>query len=105
LDTLEDLIEWSAPTPTPDSKGGSGGVLPARHPTAKRESARHALATVDPEAQVQWFTRSSLLPPPTPRMAMPPELDVDIDVSWEEVSLDEESDTEPTLVLRRRAKS
>jgi hypothetical protein len=50
---------------------------------------RASLASLDPDAQVQWFSR---------QFTDEPQTSVDVDVSW-----DEESDTAPTLVLRRRA--
>jgi hypothetical protein len=68
-------------------------MLPAsssRLPAAKAaEPPRASLPSLDPDAQVQWFSRQ--FPDEGPSS-------IDIDISW-----DEESDTAPTLVLRRRA--
>jgi hypothetical protein len=50
---------------------------------------RGSLPSLDPDAQVQWFSRVFEEEPPSC---------VDVEVLW-----DEESDTEPTLVLRKRA--
>ncbi len=56
---------------------------------ARADAARPSFASVDPEAQVQWFSRLPEAEPVT---------SVEVDVLW-----DEESDTAPTLVLRRHA--
>jgi hypothetical protein len=53
------------------------------------EAPRPTLPSVDPEAQVQWFSRV---------LDEEPISTVDLEISWEE-----DGDTEPTLVLRRRA--
>jgi hypothetical protein len=46
------------------------------------------LASLDPDAQVQWFSRE---------LTEEVTSSIEVDVSW-----DEESDTAPTLILRRR---
>jgi hypothetical protein len=59
---------------------------------------RASLPSVDPEAQVQWFSRDLASFQP---FQDEPATAVDIPIvtnGW-----DEENDTEPTLVLRRRA--
>jgi hypothetical protein len=74
VDTLVDPIEML-----------SSSHLPAAPPV---ERPRGSLPSIDPEAQVQWFSRVFEDEPSTT---------IDVEVSW-----DEESDTAPTLVLRRR---
>jgi hypothetical protein len=68
-------------------------MLPSssRLPAAKATPPRGSMPSLDPDAQVQWFSREF---PPNEA----PSASIDVDVSW-----DEESDTAPTLVLRRRA--
>jgi hypothetical protein len=51
------------------------------------EAPRGSLPSIDPEAQVQWFSR---MPDDEPVTS------VDVDISW-----DEWGDTEPTLILDR----
>jgi hypothetical protein len=53
------------------------------------EPPRASLPSLDPDAQVQWFSRAFAEEVQT--------ASIDVDVSW-----DEESDTAPTLILRRR---
>jgi hypothetical protein len=64
-------------------------LLSSSHmPVAPRvDVPRGSLPSVDPEAQVQWFSRMPEDEPVT---------SVDVDVFW-----DEGNDTEPTLVLER----
>jgi hypothetical protein len=76
VDTLVDPIE-ALPSST-------------RVPAAKPAPPRGSLPSLDPDAQVQWFSRDFSQEAPSSS--------IDVDVSW-----DEESDTAPTLVLRRRA--
>ena len=54
------------------------------------EGRRASLPSIDPEAQVQWFSRV---------FEEEAVSTIDVDISWEE-----ESDTAPTLVLRKRAR-
>ena len=77
MDTLVDPVE----------------VVSSSHmPAASRDGARASMPTLDPEAQVQWFSRVFDEDEPAST--------VDVEISW-----DEESDTAPTLVLRRRVHS
>jgi hypothetical protein len=55
-------------------------------------AARATMPTLDPEVQVQWFSRVVF-------DDEAPSAPLDVEVSW-----DEESDTAPTLVLRRRTR-
>jgi hypothetical protein len=74
VDTLVDPVEM---------------ISSSHMPVAPRvDVARASLPSVDPEAQVQWFSRMPEDEPVT---------SVEVDVSW-----DEDCDTEPTLVLSRR---
>jgi len=77
VDTLVDPVE---------AIPASSSHMQAAAPTPPM---RASLASLDPDAQVQWFSR---------QFTDEPQTSVDVDVSW-----DEESDTAPTLVLRRRA--
>ncbi len=65
---------------------------PPRAPRPPRPPPRASLPSLDPDAQVQWFSRVF------EATEAPSGLGVEVDVSW-----DEENDTEPTLVLRKRA--
>ena len=68
-------------------------VSSSHMPAAPRvDMPRTSLPSIDPDAQVQWFSRGVLDEEPAST--------VDLEILW-----DEESDTEPTLVLRRRAQS
>ena len=80
MDTLVDPVEEIA----------SSSHLPV---APRVDGARASLPTLDPEVQVQWFSR-----PP----AREPAQSVDIDIEIDTAALDEEGDTEPTLVLRRQ---
>jgi hypothetical protein len=75
VDTLVDPVETL-----------SSAHMRAAPPAAPRPT----LQSVDPDAQVQWFSRviEDEAPPPA----------IDIEIAW-----DDESDTSPTLVLRRPA--
>jgi hypothetical protein len=55
------------------------------------DGPRPTLPSIDPEAQVQWFSRV---------LDDEPVSTVDLEILW-----DEDGDAEPTLVLRRRAQS
>ena len=76
LDTLVDPVEML-----------SSSHLPVAPPV---EGPRPTFASLDPDAQVQWFSRVFDEEPTTA---------VDVDIAW-----DEDGDTEPTLVLRRRVR-
>ncbi len=76
MDTLVDPIEFL-----------SSSHMVAASPSAK---PRSSMPSLDPEAQVQWFSRILEDDPQPPSV-------LDVEVAW-----DEESDTAPTLVLRRR---
>jgi len=83
VDTLVDPVEivsWSQVSAAP-----------------RVDAPRASFQSVDPEAQVQWFAR----PHPIEKESSGA---VDIDISWE-VSGDDETDVDPTLVLRKRARS
>ena len=75
MDTLVDPVETL-------SSAHMRAATPAAPP-------RPTMQSVDPDAQVQWFSRVLEEPPPPA---------IDIEIAW-----DEESDTSPTLVLRRPA--
>ena len=80
MDTLVDPVEMLP----------SSSRLPAAKPAEPPPRApRGTLPSLDPDAQVQWFSRVFEDEAPS---------GVEVDVLW-----DEESDTEPTLVLRKRA--
>ena len=55
------------------------------------DAPRPTLPSIDPEAQVQWFSRI---------LDDEPASTVDLEILW-----DEDGDAEPTLVLRRRTQS
>ncbi len=76
MDTLVDPIE----------------LLSSSHMVAAPPSAtpRSSMPSLDPEAQVQWFSRILEDDPQSPSV-------LDVEVAW-----DEESDTAPTLVIRHR---
>ncbi len=76
MDTLVDPIELVS----------SSHMLAAPPPGGPRAS----MPSLDPDAQVQWFSRVFEEEPPSV---------VDVEVAW-----DEETDGEPTLVIRRRAR-
>jgi hypothetical protein len=86
LDTLVDPVEivsWSQVSAAP-----------------RVDAARASFQSIDPEAQVQWFAR------PHP-IENEPSGSVEVDVSWDaswDVSGDEETDVDPTLVLRKRTR-
>jgi hypothetical protein len=80
VDTLVDPVETV-----------SSSRMPAAAVAKRTDAARTSLASIDPEAQVQWFSRT----PEEESVST-----VDVEILW-----DEESDSEPTLVLRRRARS
>jgi hypothetical protein len=77
VDTLVDPIE----------------LVSSSHMLAASPSAgpRASMPSLDPDAQVQWFSRVFDDEPPSV---------VDVEIAW-----DEENDTAPTLVIRRRAKT
>ena len=80
MDTLVDPVETVSSSRMPVA------------PVARRTDAqRTSLPSIDPEAQVQWFSRG---------FEEEPASTVDVEILW-----DEEGDTEPTLVLRRRTRS
>jgi hypothetical protein len=76
VDTLVDPVE---------AISGSSSHLKAAQAV---EPARATFASLDPDAQVQWFSRE---------LTEEVTSSIEVDVSW-----DEESDTAPTLILRRR---
>jgi hypothetical protein len=76
VDTLVDPVEMVSSSHLPVAPRVGGDV-------------RASMPTIDPEAQVQWFSRMPEDEPVT---------SVEVDVSW-----DEGSDTDPTLVLWRRS--
>jgi hypothetical protein len=85
LDTLVDPVEvvsWSQVSAAPRVDG-----------------PRASLQSVDPEAQVQWFAR-----PHAHAVDQEPSGSVDIDISWETTG-DDETDVDPTLVIRKRVRS
>jgi hypothetical protein len=77
VDTLVDPVETL-------SSSQMRAAKPA--PSAPRPS----LPSIDTDASVQWFSR---LDEPAPAPAL-----IDIEIAW-----DEDSDTSPTLVIRRPA--
>ncbi len=77
MDTLVDPIELV-----------SSSHMHAAPPNA---GPRASMPSLDPDAQVQWFSRVFDEEPPSV---------IDVEVAW-----DEESDTAPTLVIRRRTKT
>jgi hypothetical protein len=87
VDTLVDPVEM-----LPSSSRLLAAKPAEPPPRAPRPPQRPTLPSLDPDAQVQWFSRVF------EATEAPSGLGVEVDVSW-----DEESDTEPTLVLRKRA--
>jgi hypothetical protein len=84
VDTLVDPVEALSSShmrAAARATGMSGGA----------DGPRPTLPSVDPEAQVQWFSRV---------LEEEPASTVDLEIFW-----DEDGDAEPTLVLRRRAQS
>ncbi len=81
MDTLVDPVEMLP---------SSSRLLAARPAEPAPRPPRASLPSLDPDAQVQWFSRVFDDEPTT---------GIAVDV---EVCFDEESDTEPTLVLRKR---
>ena len=113
MDTLVDPVEvvsWSQVSAAP-----------------RVDAARASFHSLDPEAQVQWFARPHAhpienepertesrlcwtesvedygVPTPSGLARSEPSGSVDIDISWE-LSGDDETDVDPTLVLRKRAR-
>jgi hypothetical protein len=76
LDTLVDPVEMV-----------SSSHIPA---APRADGPRASFPSIDPEAQVQWFSRAGF-------EQEEPISTVDIEISW-----DEENEPDPTLVLRRR---
>ncbi len=81
MDTLVDPVEMLP---------SSSRLLAATPAEPPPRGPRASLPSLDPDAQVQWFSRVFDEEPTT---------GVAVDV---EVCFDEESDTDPTLVLRKR---
>jgi hypothetical protein len=81
VDTLVDPVEVLP---------SSSGFLAAKPAEPPPRAPRASLPSLDPDAQVQWFSRVFDEEPTTG-------IAVDVEVCW-----DEDGDTEPTLVLRKR---
>jgi hypothetical protein len=81
VDTLVDPVEMLS---------SSSGLLAAKPAEPPPRPPRASLPSLDPDAQVQWFSRVFEEEPTTG-------IAVDVEVCW-----DDENDTEPTLVLRKR---
>ena len=79
MDTLVDPVEIVSP---------SSSRMRVARPAA--EPPRATFPSLDPDAQVQWFSRDF--------EEEVPSASIDVDCVWED-----ENDTAPTLVLRRRA--
>jgi hypothetical protein len=94
MDTLVDEAE----------RGGVGDRArgrPSAHlaAVARHEATRPSMASIDPDAQVQWFERTPpLTTAPATRAAFDDDLDVDVDLTFDarlEVSLDASLDAAP----------
>ncbi|MGO9000264.1 MAG: hypothetical protein ACLQVI_43605 [Polyangiaceae bacterium] len=91
MDTLVDPVEMVSSSHMPVAKR-DGGAPPRAARSLQGDAPRASFPSIDPEAQVQWFSRVFEDEPAT---------SLDIEISWDE----EGGDTEPTLVLRRRTHS
>jgi hypothetical protein len=94
VDTLVDPVELlsSSHMRAAPRSGESARSAPRAGVTdGHREPHRASFPSIDPEAQVQWFSRAAFDEEPVST--------VDVEISW-----DEECETEPTLVLRHRVK-
>jgi hypothetical protein len=87
VDTLVDPVEMISSSHMPAAPRVGVGVG-----GAPLDGPRGSFPSIDPEAQVQWFSR---MPENEPVTTV--DVDVAVEISW-----DEDCDTEPTLILRGR---
>ena len=90
VDTLVDPVELVSSSHMPVAPR-DGGATPRAARSAQGDAPRASFPSIDPDAQVQWFSRVFQDEPAT---------SLDVEVSW-----DDEDDADPTLVLRRRTHS